>query len=44
VKAVPAGTFYKWFKERDKLGGQNKMPRLSNNREYIESVLKTAGM
>ncbi len=44
VKVVPAGTFYRWFKERDKLGGQNKMPRLSNNREYIESVLKTAGM
>jgi hypothetical protein len=44
VKVVPTGTFYKWFKERDKLGGQNKMPRLSNNREYIESVLKTAGM
>ena len=44
VKVVPAGTFYRWFKERDKLGGQNKMPRLSNNREYVESVLKTAGM
>jgi hypothetical protein len=44
VRIVPAGTFYKWFKERNKLGGQNKMPRLSNNREYIESVLKTAGM
>jgi len=44
VRTVPAGTFYKWFKERDKLGGQNKMPRLSNNREYVESVLKTAGM
>jgi hypothetical protein len=44
VRIVPAGTFYKWFKERDKLGGQNKMPRLSNNREYIESVLKTAGI
>jgi len=44
VKVVPSGTFYRWFKEKDKLGGQNKMPRLSNNREYIESVLKTAGM
>jgi hypothetical protein len=44
VRAVPEGTFYKWFKERDKLGGQNKMPRLSNSREYIESVMKTAGL
>ncbi|MFZ2287444.1 MAG: GH3 auxin-responsive promoter family protein [Bacteroidales bacterium] len=43
VRFVPSGTFYKWFRERDKLGGQNKMPRLSNNREYVESVLKTAG-
>lgn len=42
--AVPRGTFYKWFRERDKLGGQNKMPRLSNNREIVESVLKTAGL
>jgi hypothetical protein len=44
VRVVPAGTFYRWFKERDKLGGQNKMPRLSNNRNYIDSLLKTAGM
>ena len=44
VKVVPSGTFYKWFKEKDKLGGQNKMPRLSNNREFIESILKVAGV
>jgi hypothetical protein len=44
VRIVPRGTFYKWFRERDKLGGQNKMPRLSNNREFVESVLKTAGI
>jgi len=43
VRVVPKGTFYKWFRDRDKLGGQNKMPRLSNSREFIESVLKTAG-
>jgi hypothetical protein len=43
VRVVPQGTFYKWFRERDKLGGQNKMPRLSNNREFIESVMKTSG-
>ena len=44
VRVVPRGTFYKWFKEKDKLGGQNKMPRLANNREFIESILKIAGM
>ena len=43
VRTVPTGTFYKWFREKDKLGGQNKMPRLSNTREYVESVMKTAG-
>ncbi|MRR19059.1 GH3 auxin-responsive promoter family protein [bacterium] len=43
VRVVPKGTFYSWFRERDKLEGQNKMQRLSNGREYIESVLKTAG-
>jgi len=41
VRVVPRGTFYNWFRERDKLGGQNKMPRLSNNREFIESVMKS---
>lgn len=32
------GLFYEWMKKRGKLGGQNKVPRLSNNREYIESI------
>ena len=40
IHVAPEGTFYKWMKERGKLGGQNKVPRLSNNREYIDSVLK----
>jgi hypothetical protein len=44
VRVVPRGTFYKWFRERDKLGGQNKMPRLSNGREFIESVLKSVSI
>jgi hypothetical protein len=34
------GVFYKWMKKRKKLGGQNKIPRLSNSREYIEELLK----
>jgi hypothetical protein len=42
VRVVPPGTFYKWFRERDKLGGQHKMPRLSNSREFIESILEIA--
>ncbi|WP_439151912.1 GH3 auxin-responsive promoter family protein [Winogradskyella sp.] len=32
--------FYDWFKENDKLGGQHKVPRLSNSREYIDELLR----
>lgn len=32
--------FYSWMSERGKLGGQNKVPRLSNDREYIEPLLR----
>jgi hypothetical protein len=37
---APTGTFYHWLKEKGKIGGQNKIPRLSNNREYLDSVLE----
>ena len=30
--------FYDWLKEKDKLGGQNKIPRLSNQRDYLEQL------
>jgi hypothetical protein len=40
VHAVSHGTFYEWMKKRGKLGGQNKVPRLSNSREYVEDILK----
>ena len=40
IYKAPSGTFYKWMKERGKLGGQNKVPRLSNNRDYLEGLLK----
>jgi hypothetical protein len=39
VHFVPEGTFYKWLKLKGKLGGQHKVPRLSNNREHLEEVL-----
>jgi len=32
--------FYDWLKQKNKLGGQHKVPRLSNNREYLEDLLK----
>ena len=32
--------FHDWLKQKGKLGGQHKVPRLSNNRDYIEEMLK----
>ena len=31
--------FYDWLKQNGKLGGQHKVPRLSNSREYIDELL-----
>ncbi len=31
--------FFDWMKSRGKLGGQNKVPRLANSREFIEPLL-----
>lgn len=39
VHPVAEGTFYNWMKKRGKLGGQNKVPRLSNSREYVDDIL-----
>jgi hypothetical protein len=38
VHQVEQGTFYHWLNEKGKLGGQNKVPRLSNERKYIEEL------
>lgn len=40
VHEVPQGTFYAWLKNKGKLGGQHKIPRLSNSREMAEDLLK----
>ncbi len=37
---APDGTFYTWMKQRGKLGGQNKVPRLANDRQYVDEILK----
>ncbi|GAA4971634.1 GH3 auxin-responsive promoter family protein [Algibacter aquimarinus] len=31
--------FYNWLKDNDKLGGQHKIPRLSNTREYMDTLI-----
>ena len=40
VHIAPQGLFYDWLKENDKLGGQHKIPRLSNERTHLEELLK----
>lgn len=39
VHAAKSNLFYEWMASRGKLGGQNKVPRLSNDREYIDPLL-----
>lgn len=39
---LESGTFDLWLKSKGKLGGQNKIPRLSNNREILEQILQGA--
>ena len=34
------GLFHDWLDKKGKLGGQHKIPRLCNTREYIEDMLK----
>ena len=40
VQVLAKGTFNAWLKQKGKLGGQHKVPRLSNERIYIEEVKK----
>ena len=39
VRPVPAGTFLRWLEKCDRVGGQNKVPRLANDRRVIEEIL-----
>lgn len=40
VRVLSNGTFVKWMKKRGKLGGQNKVPKLANDRLYIDDILR----
>ncbi|MCF8330820.1 MAG: GH3 auxin-responsive promoter family protein [Bacteroidales bacterium] len=44
IQPLDDGIFYKWMKMRGKLGGQNKVPRLSNNRNYVDEIKSIAGL
>ncbi|HMH31514.1 MAG TPA: GH3 auxin-responsive promoter family protein [Puia sp.] len=39
VKSLPKGLFAQWLRSKGKLGGQHKVPRLSNDRRYVEEIL-----
>ncbi len=40
VHQAKKGLFFEWMKRRGKIGGQNKVPRLANTREYIDTILE----
>ncbi len=40
---VPPGTFYRWMKQRGKLGGQHKVPVCANDRRYADELVALAG-
>jgi hypothetical protein len=40
ITAVKTGCFHEWLKQKGKLGGQHKVPRLSNERIYLEEIKK----
>ncbi len=44
IHHVQEGTFYNWMKKRGKLGGQHKVPRLANSREYVDEILEMVEM
>ena len=39
VHSAKAGVFHQWLAAKDKLGGQHKIPRLSNSRQYLDELL-----
>ena len=39
ITVAREGVFYDWLKQKGKLGGQHKIPRLSNDRKQIEELL-----
>ena len=39
IHNIPTGTFNAWLRSKCKLGGQHKVPRLSNDRKYIDEII-----
>ncbi len=43
VRVLKKGVFTKWLKNKGKLGGQHKIPRLSNDRDFLNQILLLSG-
>ncbi len=39
LRALPRGTFLNWLRSKGRYGNQSKVPRLSNNRQYIDEII-----
>lgn len=44
VRALPKDSFNNWLYSKGKLGGQHKVPRLSNDRKLLEEILKFSNL
>ncbi len=40
VSEMPKGIFYQWLKEKGKLGGQHKVPRMTDERAFLDEIKK----
>jgi hypothetical protein len=40
VVIAKKGLFYEWMRSRGKVGGQNKIPRLANDRVYLDQLIE----
>ena len=40
IRVMPKNIFYTWLKSKGKLGGQHKVPRLSNDRKYLLEIMQ----
>ncbi len=40
IRVLQPATFYSWMKSKNKLGGQNKVPRLANHRKFADELLR----
>ena len=43
IKSLPSGSFHDWLRSKGKYGGQHKVPRLANNRQYVDEILEFLG-